>query len=224
MTTTGRKRAAQVPAAKAGPVTDPAMDSFNQICSVRIELLHTDPLIWREVEVPTSITLKVLHDVVQIAMGWFDQHLWEIRIARQVYGPAMGADWGGEPRTDAIKVRLRDVLKPRRTTIDYLYDFGDSWEHRLIVTAVRQGTPDMSCPRYVAGKHAGPPEDCGGLPGFYHALDVVADPTYPEHAEVADWLDEYDPDGIDELPLKIALGRLAKRRNAARTRLAKKQA
>jgi hypothetical protein len=57
---------------------------------------------------------------------------------------------------------------------------------------------------YVAGQHAGPPEDCGGLPGFYHALDVLADPTRPEHAEVADWLDEYDPDEIDELPLKIA--------------------
>jgi hypothetical protein len=224
MTTTGKSGIAKAPTATSEPSTDPAMDSFNQICTVRIELLHTDPLIWREVEVPTSITLKVLHDVVQIAMGWFDQHLWEIRIAKRLYGPPMGADWGGEPRTDAIKVRLRDVLKPRRTTIDYLYDFGDSWEHRLTITAIRQGNPDMSYPRYVAGERAGPPEDCGGLPGFYHALDALADPKHPDHAEIADWLDEYDPDEIDELPLKIALGRLANRRNAARTRLAKKTA
>ena len=66
-----------------------AADSFNQICTVRIELLDTDPLIWREVEVPTSITLKVLHDIVQITMGWLDQHLWEFTIGKQSYGPAM---------------------------------------------------------------------------------------------------------------------------------------
>jgi hypothetical protein len=63
-----------------------AADSFNQVCTVRIELLDTDPLIWREVEVPTSITLKVLHEIVQIAMGWFDQHLWEFKIEGRTYG------------------------------------------------------------------------------------------------------------------------------------------
>ena len=50
-------------------------ESFNEIATVRIELRDTDPLIWREVEVPTSITLKVLHDVIQAVMGWFDYHL-----------------------------------------------------------------------------------------------------------------------------------------------------
>ena len=60
-----------------------ATDSFNQICTVRIELPDTDPLIWRQVEVPTSITLKVLHDIVQITMGWLDYHLWEFTIGKQ---------------------------------------------------------------------------------------------------------------------------------------------
>ena len=45
-----------------------------QIATLRIELVDTDPLIWRQVEVPTSITLRALHDVIQAAMGWFDQH------------------------------------------------------------------------------------------------------------------------------------------------------
>src|SRR6476646_10420219 len=56
----------------------PATDSFNEIATVRIELRDTDPLIWRQVEVPTSITLKVLHDIIQAVMGWFDYHLWEL--------------------------------------------------------------------------------------------------------------------------------------------------
>ncbi len=140
-----------------------AADSFNQICTVRIELLHTDPLIWREVEVPTSITLKVLHDIVQITMGWFDQHLWEFKINGRAYGLPMDEDWGTAPRTEAIKVRLRDVLEPRKTTIDYLYDFGDSWEHRITITKIRPGLPSVSYPHYIGGEWDCPPEDCGGI-------------------------------------------------------------
>ena len=116
-----------------------ASDSFNEIATIRIELRHTDPLIWRQVEVPTSITLKVLHDIIQAVMGWFDYHLWEFRIGKQRYGLPMDDDWGTEPRIAAGKVRLRDVLKPRKTVIDYTYDFGDRWEHRLTVTDVRAG-------------------------------------------------------------------------------------
>jgi hypothetical protein len=223
MTSAGKPRTtkptATKPAAKAAASS--ALHSFNEICSIRIELRHTNPLIWREVEVPTSITLKVLHDVVQIAMGWFDYHLWEFTIDRRTYGLPMDEDWGMAPRIEALKVRLRDVLKPRKTTIDYLYDMGDSWEHRLTVTNIRQGEPEMSYPRYIAGEWAAPPEDCGGIPGFYDALAARGDPTHPEHAGITEWLDENDPTEIDELPLKIALGRIANRRNAARKRLTK---
>ncbi len=198
-------------------------DSFNEICTIRIELLETDPLIWRQVEVPTSITLKVLHDIVQITMGWLDYHLWEFTIGKQRYGPPTDEEWATPPRIDAIKVRLRDVLNPRKTRINYLYDFGDCWAHRLIVTDVRQGEPGVSYPRYVGGEWAGPPEDSGGIPGFYEKLRAMADPDHPEHADIVEWLEDYDPRDIDELPLKIALGRIANRRNAARTRLAKQE-
>jgi hypothetical protein len=206
--------------AKAAP--SGGSESFLEICSVRIELLGTDPLIWREVEVPTSVTLKVLHDVVQITMGWFDCHLWEFTVNGMTYGMPIGDDfWGGGPTVNATKVRLRDVLKPRRTRIDYLYDMGDSWEHRLTVTNIRQGDPNTSYPNYIGGEWACPPEDIGGIPGFYDALDALADPAHPEHEEMTEWLADYDPKEIDELPLKIALGRIAKRRNAARKRLTK---
>jgi len=198
-----------------------AIDRFNEIASVRIELRDSDPLIWRQVEVPTSITLKVLHDVMQIVMGWFDYHLWEFTIGGQRYGLPMDEDWGTEPRIEATKVRLRDVLKQRKTSIDYLYDFGDSWELRLTVADVRVGEPGVSYPRYVAGEHNAPPEDCGGIPGFYELLDAIADPGHPRHAEAKEWLDDYDPNVIDTLPIGYALGRIANRRNTARTRLAK---
>lgn len=198
-----------------------ATDSFNEIASVRIELLYSDPLIWREVEVPTSITLKVLHDVIQCVMGWLDLHLWEFTIGHQKYGLPMDEDWGTEPRLKASKVRLRDVLKQQRTVVDYLYDFGDSWEHRLTITDIRAGQPGVFYPRYVGGERNAPPEDCGGIPGFYAMLDVLADPRHSDHAHIKQWLDDYDPDVIDELPIKYALSRIANQRNAAKARLAR---
>ena len=200
-----------------------AFDSFNEIATVRIELRDSNPVIWRQVEVPTSITLKVLHNVIQAAMGWLDYHLWEFTIGERRYGLPMDEDWGTEPRIDAAKVRLREVLRPRRTTIDYLYDFGDSWEHRLTVTHIRAGDPDLSYPRYIAGEHNAPPEDCGGIPGFYQMLDAAADPNHPDHAEAKEWLDDYVLDTFDELPIKYALGRIANQRNAAKARLSKKK-
>ena len=126
------------------------------------------------------------------------------------------------PLLDAAKVRLSDVPKPRKTTIDYLYDFGDSWEHRLTVTDVRQGEPDMSYPRYVGGERSAPPEDCGGIPRFYATLDAIADPGHPNHAETMEWLGEYNPDVIDEQRIKIRLSRIANQCKAAKARLAKK--
>lgn len=135
---------------------------------------HDDCRNVEQAEVPTSITLKVLHDVIQAVMGWFDYHLWEFTIDKQRYGLPMDEDWGMAPRKEAAKVRLLDVLKPRRTTIDYLYDFGDGWEHRLTVTRARPGDPEASYPRYVGGERNAPPEDCGGTPGFYDMLDALA--------------------------------------------------
>lgn len=198
-----------------------AVDSFTEIATLRIELNDSDPLIWRVVEVPTSITLKVLHDIVQTAMGWLDYHLWELVIGGQTYGLLMDEDWGTTPRKAAAKVRLRDVLSPGTTAIAYTYDFGDNWEHRLIVSDVRPGEPGVGYPRFVAGERDCPPEDCGGIPGFYEMLEARADPAHPDHAEISEWLDEYDPDALDIFPIEVALRRIAARRNAAAKRIIK---
>ena len=128
-----------------------------------------------------------------------------------------------DPCIGASKVRLRDVLKPRKTVIDYTYDFGDCWEHRLTVTDVRAGKPGVSYPRYIGGEWNGPPEDCGGIPGFYELLEAIADPAHPDHAHLKEWAGDYDPVSFDDLPIKYALGRIANRRNAAKARLANRK-
>jgi len=196
-----------------------AQDDPGQIATLRIELLDTDPLIWRQLEVSTSSTLKDLHNLIQAAMGWANQHLWEFRIGRQIYGQPMSGDtWGGPAIINAGKVRLGELLKPRKTVIEYTYDMGDSWEHRLTLTDVRPADPALVYPRYIAGEQPAPPEDCGGVPGFYTALEALADPNHPEHADVVEWLDGYDPNQFNELALKLAVGRIASRRRAAKAR------
>ena len=179
----------------------------------------TDPVIWREVEVPTSITLQVLHDIIQAAMGWDDCHLWEFMIDKQRYGLPMDEDWGTAPRKPASKVRLSEVLRPRKTTIDYIYDFGDSWEHRLTVSRIRAGDADITYPRYVGGERNAPPEDCGGTPGFYDMLDALSDPQHPNHADIKEWAEDYDPDAVDETAIRTALDRIAQRRKTRKRSL-----
>ena len=85
-----------------------ASDSFNEIATVRIELRHTDPLIWREVEVPTSITLMVLHDIIQAVMGWFDCHLWSLPSTNENTVSRWMRAGESRPRLLAGHVRLRE--------------------------------------------------------------------------------------------------------------------
>ena len=184
----------------------------DQVATIRIELMDTDPPIWREVEVPTSISLKTLHTVIQAVFRWENYHLWEFSLGKRRYGPPSDDDWREEPLVDAAKIRLADLIGPRKTTIGYLYDFDDSWEHRLIVANVRAADPLLAYPRYIGGEHNGPPEDCGGIPGFYDKLDALADPDHPDHAEIKEWMGDYDPETIDEASIKRALARFAPRR------------
>lgn len=198
-----------------------AIDSFIEIATLRVALKDSDPPIWRQVEVPTSITLKVLHDIVQVTMGWLEYHLWEFRIDGTIYGLPVDEDWGTAPRKSADRIRLRDVITPGTTNIDYIYDFGDYWEHVLTVSDIRAGDPAVGYPRFIDGARDCPPEDCGGIPGFYEMLKARADSTHPDHADISEWLDGYNPDDLDIFPIEVALARIAARRNAAAKRIIK---
>jgi hypothetical protein len=174
------------------------------IATLRIDLLDTDPPIWREVEVPTSMTLKQLHAVIQAAMGWEDAHLWEFAIDRERIDAS-----------HAAKLPLQALLRPRKTKLTYIYDFGDCWEHQLTLTQSRPADSSVSYPRYIAGQGATPPEDCGGIPGFYARLEILADPNHPDHDDIKEWFDDCDPNAFDDQPIMDRLARMANRRRTA---------
>jgi hypothetical protein len=193
---------------------------LNEIATVRIELRHIEPLIWRQVEVPTSMTLKVLHEIIQAVMRWFDDQSWEFAVGEQRYGLDRDKEVGSGPRLLANKVRLRDVLKREMTIIDYTYDFNDNWEHRLTITDLRARLPGILYPRYSGGGKMAPPEDCGGISGFYEWLEMMSAPIDGGEAEPKEWGDG-DAYTLDEPRIKNVIGRNANRHDAARARIAK---
>lgn len=193
---TGRRTLKLCPSA-SGAATDYA----DNIYELKITLVGTDPPVWRTVRVPGGVTLGTLHAVIQIAMGWEDDHLHEFRTKdRQRIGPA-DFDSGWDPHdgtVDESDVRLSDLFKRKRAKFTYMYDFGDNWTHELEVTDIAPPQPGQSYPACVAGERACPPEDCGGVWGYEEILSALAYPDDEQYAERLEWLgDGYDPEKLD---------------------------
>jgi hypothetical protein len=99
----------------------------------------------------------------------------------------------------------------RKTKIQYLYDFGDSWKHELILTSPRAGELGQEYPLYLDGEQNAPPDDCGEIPGFYQTLDAIANPKHPDHKDTKAWFGKYDPVLVDENQIEGELSKIAKR-------------
>ncbi len=196
------------------------------VARLRIVLADTDPFIWRRVDVPVDANLKMLHDVIQGAMGWLDYHLWEFEADDKRYG-VPDPDWPDDRLFAAKNTKLRTLLDRDVHQFLYTYDMGDNWEHIVTVEAVRDGEAGTKYPRYVEGERRAPPEDCGGTPGFEAFLEAVTDPRHPEHEDATEWHQgcygkPFDPDEIDERDAKLSIGAIAKRRAAGKASQAKR--
>lgn len=160
---------------------------------VTIALLDVLPRVWRRIVVPAEVTLDQLHTVVQIAMGWEDDHLHQWESAGQRFGEPSDREI-----TDERQVRLLSVASAGQS-LDYLYDFGDGWAHRVTVDEILQ--PDVAgvVPRCEAGRRACPPEDIGGAYGYAELLAALANPTGGSdwEQELAQLHANFDPDRFD---------------------------
>jgi hypothetical protein len=196
------------------------------VARLHIALADTDPLVWRRVDVPLDASLKMLHDVIQGAMGWLDYHLWEFEAGDKRYG-VLDPDWDGGSLLAARNTKLKTLLDRGIRQILYTYDMGDNWEHIVTLEEVRDGEAGAKYPRYVEGERRAPPEDCGGTPGFEAFLKAIANPKHPEHQEVTEWHhgcygEAFDPDAFDERAAKFRIAAIAKRRAAGKASQAKK--
>jgi hypothetical protein len=174
--------------AHRGPVTS--------VHRLKVTLRQIRPPIWRRIEVPSNVTLAYMHIILQDTMGWSDDHLHDFQVGDVHYG---------DPRQlediidyDERKVRLAGVAPNPKDRLRYRYDFGDGWEHDILVEAIGPPQPDVRYPRCLAGKRACPPEDCGGPWGYANMLQAMADPSHPMHRDVSEWLGgPIDPEAFD---------------------------
>jgi hypothetical protein len=198
--------------------TTNTVDKPQEIYQMKATLLGTDPPIWRRLLVPAELTLEQLHDVLQLAMGWEDCHMHEFRIGQQRFGKPdpMERAFGG-PRTASERTaRLFNVLARAGAKAVYTYDFGDSWDHQIVVEKRLAPEPGRAYPACLAGERHGPPEDCGGIPGFYNLLEAIRDPEHKEHHELLDWLGgNFDPDAFSVDEVNRRLAPLQRRRSKA---------
>jgi uncharacterized protein len=173
-----------------------------------VSLAYTRPRLWRRFLLPEEATFSDLHCAIQDAGPWFDEHLWEFRKpgrrGESIAGvPApKGGLFGGRQVPDARKVRLSGVFRRPKDKCVYVYDFGDCWEHEVVLRTVTEH-PEKFRRRLLAGQGAFPPEDCGGIPGYYECLAAVGateyDKSHPdapsaeELAERREWLGDWKP-------------------------------
>ena len=169
------------------------------VYQLKIALRGIRPAIWRRVQVRGDSTLEYLHWVIQFAMGWTGSHLHSFAIQGMkpsVSRPGLGLDeldTYDEPLIELSKVATEEKFK-----LFYLYDFGDSWAHEVLVEKILTAKSDTHYPICINAKRACPPEDCGGTWGYQALLKAIKNPNHPEHALRLEWLGtSFNPEKVD---------------------------
>jgi hypothetical protein len=168
--------------------------SAKPIYQLKIQLKGSKPPIWRRIQIRGDVSLAGLHPIILAVMGWYGGHLYAFGVGESQYGDP-------DPEisiVDAGTLTLAGAVRKVGTRLSYDYDFGDGWEHHITVEKRLPVEPGVIYPRCLAGRRACPPEDCGGIYGFYALLEAAQDPGHPEH----DWAHErlpvdYDPAAFD---------------------------
>jgi hypothetical protein len=168
---------------------------------IKVTLVGTEPPVWRQILVP-DVTLDQLHEHIQTAMGWTNSHLHQFKVGDALYGDRdlMADSFDELEYLDSTITRLSDLVPKGRKKLrfTYEYDFGDSWEHELVVETVVPADAGVKSPACLGGERACPPEDVGGFPGYADFLDAIRDPAHEQHEEMVEWIGgRFDPDKFD---------------------------
>ena len=144
-------------------------DQAVQVYQLRIWIRHISPQIWRRLLVRSDSTIAQLHDTLQIALGWTDEHLHRFLIRGKPYGIARsgGVSFDDNPH----QVQLRDFHFRWKETWVYEYDLTDWWQHEIRLEHVLPFDPTKQYPVCLAVKRRGPIEDCGGPWAFMRLQD-----------------------------------------------------
>jgi Plasmid pRiA4b ORF-3-like protein len=194
------KKPARPPAPARGGVTRgspaPGKPSPGSVHTLKVTLLEVEPPIWRRVVVASDTPLPELSAILQVTMGWTEDHVHVFDDGEVQYGPQDTELEGVEDEAEQTVAGL--LTKPGERLL-YEYDaLGDSWEHLLEVEEVGPPAPGEAVPRVIDGARACPPEDLGGAPGYEDFLEAIADPEHGEHEEMLERVGgKFDPEAFD---------------------------
>ncbi len=171
---------------------------------LKIAIRNIEPVIWRRIRLPGNITFQQLHQVIQTAFGWLDYHLYSFEFAGTVITVPdddcdLGEHFGGKKELDAAKTIISEFFD-RYDVCLYEYDFGDSWNHEIIVEKRLKESKKYSVPICLGGARERPPEDVGGTEGYRAFLEIISDKGRPEREDMLAWAEKdtrgrlYDPE------------------------------
>lgn len=158
------------------------------------------PPVWRRLHVRADMGLDRLHEAIIAAFGWADYHMHVFESGPERFGspdPELGF-------ADERAVSVGELLGEVGDRLLYTYDFGDDWEHEIVVEKLLEVDPEARYPVLVAAKGACPPEDCGGPWGYAELKEILADSTHERHQEMLEWLElddasAFDPEAVSGL-------------------------
>ncbi len=174
---------------------------FNQVFQFKITLKGIRPPIWRRIQVSELYNFWELHVAIQDAMDWVDYHLHQFEMKNPFTGkqtliglPADDYDWSRNT-LPGWEQKISLWFTPQNNLALYTYDFGDNWEHKVQLEKILPRERDVKYPICLSGKRACPPEDCGGVLGYYELLEIIKNPADERYEEMKMWLGEkYDPE------------------------------
>ncbi|MBE0429063.1 MAG: helix-turn-helix domain-containing protein [Thermoleophilia bacterium] len=186
------------------PAGQAAGQAAGQVLQFKITLKGTKPPVWRRIQVPAGYSFWDLHVAIQDAMGWLDYHLHQFHIFDKRTQQTVHI---GIPDDEFLldyeikagwEAPIKRWLAVPGQKINYLYDFGDDWQHTIVLEKILPEKKGVSYPRCLGGRRKCPPEDCGGTCGYRDFLRIISDPDDEEHSETLEWVGGgYDPDDFN---------------------------
>ena len=175
---------------------------MKKIYQIQIALKNFKPKIWRRILVPSDVSLSDFHKIIQTTMGWTNTHLHQFYKNGKRYMEQMEEDymWDDRNQFDYIAMQLSDLLRYEKEKISYEYDFGDGWNHEIVLEKILPFDDKEEYPVCIKGKMNCPLEDCGGAWGYADLLEVLKNPKHKEYEELVDWIgdEHFDPEHFDK--------------------------
>lgn len=171
---------------------------LRSVYQIKVSLAGSKPFIWRRILALSHISLGEFHEVLQISMGWTNSHLHQFISGHTIYGiPDDDLDFGTDMK-DERNIKLSQILKKEKDSLIYEYDFGDGWEHKVVLEKILPYEKNTKLPICIKGERACPPENCGGTGGYQDLIEAIQDQSNLEHEEMLEWVgDEFNPEDFN---------------------------